>query len=82
MSWAERAGMIAVGDRVCFRRAFLQSTGQVTGEAPLLRGVVEHLRKLGETTLAEVRWDGEQETQRVHVANLARITERGIDDPP
>lgn len=55
MSWAERVPKIAVGDRVCYRRAFLQSTGQCTGEAPFARGVVLDIVRLGEVELARIQ---------------------------
>jgi hypothetical protein len=81
MSWAERTKAIAVGDRVCYSRAFLQSTGHLTGDVPFARGVVQRLVPLGESTLAEITWDQPDLPARVQVANLSRVTEKGIIEP-
>jgi hypothetical protein len=40
MSWKNRMADIAVGDKVCYRRTFLQSTGQQTGDVPFAWGIV------------------------------------------
>lgn len=47
---------IAVGDRVRFTRAWLQSTGSYTGQLPRLTGTVTEVRKLG-TIYVKVLWD-------------------------
>ena len=78
MSWASRATPIKVGDRVCYSRTFLQSTGQYTGDTPQGRGVVTALVPLGGTTLAEIEWNIPDLPGRVNVANLSRVTEKGI----
>lgn len=57
MSWTARTQPIQVGDRVCYSKRFLQSTGQYTGDAPFGRGIVTSLVPLGSTTLAEIQWD-------------------------
>lgn len=81
MNWRERTKAIAVGDRVCYSRTFLQNTGQQTGSVPFARGVVQRLIPLGESTLAEIAWDQPDLPARVHVANLSRVTEKGIIEP-
>ena len=78
MSWTSRAREIKVGDRVCYSRRFLQSTGQFTGNIPHARGVVTALVELGGTTLAEIDWSDDETPARVNVANLTRITAKGI----
>lgn len=78
MSWASRAKKIEVGDRVCYSRTFLQSTGQYTGDSPQGRGVVKALVPRGQTTLAEIEWNIPDLPRRVNVANLSLVTEKGI----
>ena len=61
----------AIGDRVAYSRAFLQSTVQHTGAAPFRRGRIVALNPLSSVTLAEVMWaDGM--IGNVNVANLVR----------
>jgi hypothetical protein len=79
MNWRERTKTsIQVGDRVCYSRQFLQSTGQYTGDVPFARGVVTALIPLGSTTLAEIDWNNSDLPSRVNVADLSRVTEKGI----
>jgi hypothetical protein len=78
MAWSEKIAAIKVGDRVCYSRQFLRSTGQVTGDIPFARGEVTELIALGSMTLAAIAWDQPDLPPRVAVANLARVTDKGI----
>lgn len=64
---------LSVGDRVKYRRGFLQSIGVYTGHLAFARGVVKKLVPLGTLVLAEVDWglDAEATPSRVNVNNLA-----------
>ena len=48
---------IVVGSTVKYRREFLRSIGQCTGDMPFARGVVTELKVLGETTIAVISWN-------------------------
>jgi hypothetical protein len=61
-----------------FQQAFLQSTGQLTGETPSARGVVKAIHPVGTTRLALIDWNDPDLPNRVAVANLSRITEKVI----
>ena len=75
--WRTRSQPIQVGDIVGYSKAFLQSTGQYTGDAPFARGKVISLHPLGtETILAEIEWDKPDIPDRVNVKNL--VTARQI----
>lgn len=74
--WQKRTRQINVGDTVGFSKAFLQSTGQYTGDVPFARGRVKSLRTYGDTTIAEVEWDTPDMAKLVNVVNLT--TTRGI----
>jgi hypothetical protein len=66
---------------VCYSRKWLRSTGQFAGDAPGARGVVTFVQSLGDARLATVDWGKWAMPPRVHVANLAVITEeRGVVD--
>jgi hypothetical protein len=80
MTWTERTSPINVGDRVAYSRSFLQSIGALTGDMPFARGVVEKIEEFGTLRLATVKWDGEETTMRVAVANLAADRGKGIID--
>lgn len=80
-NWARRTRDIKVGDRVCYSRQFLQSTGQLTGDVPQARGTVTSIVPLASTALAEIAWDNEELPARVNVANLSCVTEKGIAEP-
>jgi hypothetical protein len=80
MSWKIRMADIAVGDKVCYSRTFLQSTGQQTGDVPFARGIVTAIESLGETKLAAIDWDHADMPQRVNVANLSKVTPKGISE--
>jgi len=70
--WRTRSQPIQVGDIVGYSKAFLQSTGQYTGDAPFARGKVTSLHPLGtETILAEIEWDKPDLPSRVNVRNLS-----------
>lgn len=46
-----------VGDVVCLSRAFLQSTGQFTGDAPFDEGTIVHINKMtDDVTFLRVLW--------------------------
>jgi hypothetical protein len=79
--WTTRVLPVEVGDRVCYSKKFLQSTGQYTGSAPMGRGIVTALVPLGSTTLAEIEWNDADLPSRVNVANLSRVTDKGIMEP-
>lgn len=79
MSWRDKTSNIKVGDRVAFKASFLRNTGQYAGETPFLRGEVVKLKKLGDNTLATVKWS-EDYTSKVLVSNLSKVTQRGIFD--
>jgi hypothetical protein len=77
MSWANRTRPINVGDTVAYSKAFLQSTGQYTGDVPHARGKVTALVPIGtETILAEIDWNTPDIPARVNVKNLT--TAKGI----
>jgi hypothetical protein len=78
MSWQSRTSPIQVGDKVCYSKRFLQSTGQYTGDIPFARGVVQELIPFGETMLAVIDWGDPNIPKRVNIANLTRVTTRGI----
>ena len=70
-----------MGDKVCYSRDFLRSTGQFTGDTPHARGIVTALVPLGQTTmLAEINWDTPELPPRVNTANLSKVTEKGISE--
>lgn len=72
---------IQPGCTVAYSAAFLRSIGCFSGDMPQARGKVSDLRKMGETTLAEVEWDIEGMPKRVNVKNLVRVTDYGILEP-
>lgn len=78
MSWQSRTQPIKVGDRVAYSAVWLRSTGNFTGDMPFARGVVTELIPLGQTTLAVVDWANPDIPPKVNVANLTRVTARGI----
>ncbi|WP_254508991.1 hypothetical protein [Anatilimnocola floriformis] len=82
MNWKEHTKpAIAVGDKVCYSRQFLQSTGQQTGDVPFARGTVTALVPLGkETLLAEIEWDNPDLPNRVNIQNLSKVSEKGISE--
>jgi hypothetical protein len=72
-NWRIRSQPIQVGDTVGYSKAFLQSTGQYTGDVPFARGKVTALHGAGETVLAEIQWDRPDLPSRVHVKNLSTV---------
>lgn len=64
---------IEIGARVAYSKAFLQSTGQYTGDAPHARGIVTAIVPMGGLTLASVEWDKPDLPGRVNVKNLSTI---------
>jgi len=72
--WQERTQPIKVGDTVGYSKAFLQSTGQLTGDVPFARGKVLALQPLGtDTILAEIEWDKPDLPAKVNVKNLSTV---------
>jgi hypothetical protein len=70
--WRTRSQPIQIGDVVGYSKAFLQSTGQYTGDALFARGKVTALHSLGaETLLAEIEWDTPDLPTRVNIKNLS-----------
>lgn len=59
-----------VGDRVAFKRSFLRNTGQMTGDVPFARGTITKLVPLGQTALAEIKWDSGDVPAKANIANL------------
>ena len=73
-SWKDRTQPVQIGDTVGYSKAFLQSTGQYTGDAPFARGKVLALHQLGQDTiLAEIEWDKPDLPTRVNVRNLSTV---------
>lgn len=62
------------GDVVMYARAWLRSTGQLTGDVPFRRGRVVRVEGwLGKpAALATVQWDGARYESRALVCNLVR----------
>lgn len=82
MNWRNRTAAIQVGDKVYFSKKFLQSTGQQTGETPFARGVVTAIIPLGDIQLAAIKWDNADMPERINVANLSCVTEKGVQESP
>lgn len=61
---------IKIGTRVRYAREFLRNTGQQTGEAPFLRGVVSAVHTYGVLKLAYVFWDGDDKEHHINIKNL------------
>ena len=79
--WRIRSQAIQVGEIVGYSKAFLQSTGQYTGDAPFARGKVTALHPLGdETILAEIEWDKPDLPSRVNVKNLSTVRQIALGD--
>lgn len=73
--------MIAIGDRVCYSKQFLQSTGQLTGDIPFARGTVREITPLGQTQLATIDWGNPEIPTKVNAANLSKVTAaRGVEE--
>lgn len=76
--WASRTTKIKVGDTVAISARFLRSISCFTGDMPQARGTVKELRQVGDVTIAVVDWGRWEIEPKVHVANLSRVTERGV----
>lgn len=74
---------IAVGDRVCYAKKFLQSTCQLTGDVPRARGKVTELKKFGDNQLATIEWEKPFDCPpKVMTGNLAKVSAaRGVEEP-
>lgn len=79
-TWSGRVQPVKVGDIVGYSKAFLQSTGQYTGDAPFARGKVLALHSLGDTILAEIDWDKPDLPSRVNVKNLSTVRQITLGD--
>lgn len=64
---------IKVGDRVQYTAAFLKSAGLHVGPWGFLKGTVLEVRPSGSMVIATVKWDGEDEPQRMAVGVLKTI---------
>jgi hypothetical protein len=82
MSWVERTSPIQVGDKVCYSKSFLQSTGQYTGDIPFARGVVVSIDTYGTLRLATIDWGDNNIPPKVAVNNLSKVTDKGIRELP
>ncbi len=80
MSWQSRTAKIEVGDKVAYKASFLRSTGQYTGDIPHARGVVTEIKPFGNNELATIDWGNPEIPAKVLVANLSKVTQRGIAD--
>jgi len=80
MTWAKRTSAIQAGDTVAYAKAWLQSTGQQTGDTPFARGRVKCLVPLGSLVLAEIEWDTPDLPNRVNVKNLSRVKDGQVMD--
>ncbi len=80
MAWTERTSPVKAGDTVAYSARFLRSISCFTGEMPFARGTVTGLVSVGESTLAIIDWHGADLPDKVHVANLSRVSEKGILD--
>jgi hypothetical protein len=81
MDWAKRTAAVQVGDTVAYSKQFLQSTGQLTGDAPFGRGKVTGLTTLGSIVLAEIAWDGDADLPaKVNVKNLSLVKDGAVLD--
>ena len=61
------------GQRVALSRAFLRSTGQLTGDGPFLRGTVESCQPIGTRQLCYIQWQGREKPQGVLSTNLVLV---------
>lgn len=70
---------LKIGDRVCFSRAFLRNTGQITGRVPFLTGHIVSLEDLGDNlVIASIHWDDDF-YGRVNVKNLIRADRKHLE---
>ena len=81
MEWTKRTAPVEIGYTMAYSKQFLQSTGQLTGDAPAARGTVTGLTTLGNLVLAEIAWDGNADLPaKVNVKNLCRVKEGVVMD--
>lgn len=70
-----------VGDKVCYARSFLQSTGQLTGDLPFARGTVTDVSGLGGNYLITIDWNDDSIPRKALEDALSKISkERGIEE--
>lgn len=72
---SRRRVTIQVGDRVCYRVAFLRSIGCTIGEMPRARGTVTAMRPFGGegNHLCSITWESGDWPARVLCQNLAKV---------
>jgi hypothetical protein len=80
MSWGNRVKAIEVGDQVRYSRNWLQSTSTFTGDLPRAKGTVTAIKDLGSLKIATIDWDKPDLPERVNVANLSKVKQRGVAD--
>lgn len=65
---------IKIGDRVKYSHEWLKSVGELTGDIPFARGVVESVEDFGDSfTLAVIDWGNDEIPPRVNVKNLVKV---------
>lgn len=64
---------VYIGTHVAYSRDFLRSTGQITGDAPFLRGEVVDIVNINPLRLALVKWDGFEEPKTINIKNLIPV---------
>ncbi len=80
MSWQNKTSNIEVGAKVAYKASFLRNTGQYTGSIPHARGVVTGIKDLGDLKIATIDWNDPEIPARVNIANLSKVTQRGLAD--
>lgn len=65
---------LGIGDRVKYRREWLQSVGCITGPMPFARGSITALQSVGPITLATIAWDGNDPVVMPTKANVNNLT--------
>ena len=62
---------LQIGDRIAYCRAFLQSTGILTGEIPFWRGTLTEIQD----RIATVEWKnaGSDAPSHILISNLAKV---------
>ena len=61
------------GQRVAFSRAFLKSTGQLTGDAPFMRGTVKSCQPIGRNFYCLIFWDDREKPSGALSSNLIEL---------
>jgi hypothetical protein len=66
-----------VGDTVRYSSTWLRNTGQFTGDICHAKGKVIALSGTKDYTIATIEWDKPDLPEKVNVANLERVRQRG-----